>query len=140
MISLLTLIFSFLIPTQQVKNVESPNEDKIVWAKLSHDFGNITEGTKAKYTFTFTNNSSEPVEIKSANASCGCTVPSYSKEPVLPTKQGSVTAIFDSAGKSGNQTKNVTVETSVGTYYLTISCNIVKKVEKPKSPVRLGDN
>jgi hypothetical protein len=141
MISLLTYLFALVAsPVQPQQPEKKAEEPKVLeWKKETHDFGNVTEGTKAKYTFTFTNKGTEPAVITSATASCGCTVPSYSKEPVLAGKEGTITAIFDSSGKKGNQTKTITVVTNVGTYYLNIKCNVVEKVVQPKSPVQVGD-
>ena len=139
------LIFTTLITllASPVKTLQANNkaeEPKVLeWKKETHDFGNVTEGTKAKYTFTFVNKGTEPAVITSATASCGCTVPSYSKEPVMVGKEGTITAIFDSSGKNGNQTKTITVITNVGTYYLNIKCNVVAKVVQPKSPVQVGE-
>jgi hypothetical protein len=141
MISLLTYLLAVIATPSHVNQAEKKAEEpKILeWKKETHDFGNITEGTKAKYTFTFTNKGTEPAVITSATASCGCTVPSYSKEPVMAGKEGTITAIFDSSGKNGNQTKTITIVTNVGTYYLNIKCNVVAKVVQPKSPVQVGE-
>ncbi len=135
--TLITLLASPVKTLQADKRAEEPKV--LEWKKETHDFGNVTEGTKAKYTFTFVNKGTEPAVITSATASCGCTVPSYSKEPVMVGKEGTITAIFDSSGKNGNQTKTITVITNVGTYYLNIKCNVVAKVVQPKSPVQVGD-
>ena len=141
MISLFTYLIALVASPVHIHQNDKKTEDPkmIEWKKETHDFGNVTEGTKAKYTFTFTNKGTEPVVITSATASCGCTVPSYSKEPVLVGKDGTITAIFDSAGKNGNQTKTITVITNVGTFYLNIKCNVVAKVVQPKSPVQVGE-
>lgn len=132
---LLALVASPTVATTQTTPTEEPKT--LEWKKETHDFGNIVEGTKAKYTFTFINKGNTPAAITSASASCGCTVPSYSKEPVAAGAEGSVTAIFDSNGKPGNNTKTITVVTNAGTYYLTIKCNVIKQVEKPKSPIKI---
>lgn len=141
MISVFTYLLALIAAPVQAPEVQNPTQEaKILeWNKETHDFGNITEGTIAKYTFTFTNTGSEPAVITGAQASCGCTVPTYVKEPVLQGQKGSVTAKFDSSGKTGNQTKTITVTTNVGTYLLYIKCNVVAKVAQPKSPVQVGE-
>jgi uncharacterized protein (DUF58 family) len=75
----------------------------------SHDFGKIEEGTQATFTFEFTNTGTAPVVISNAQASCGCTTPDWTKEPVMPGKTGKVTASFNSQGRPGNFSKTVTV-------------------------------
>ena len=75
----------------------------------SHDFNKIEEGVQATHTFEFTNTGTAPVVISNAQASCGCTTPDWTKEPVMPGKTGKVTASFNSQGRPGNFSKTVTV-------------------------------
>lgn len=142
MISVFTYLFALMTisglgETTNFPSTEEPKE--IEWKKTTHDFGEIIQGTKAKYTFVFTNKGNTPIVISNATASCGCTVPNFSKEPVAPGAQGSVTAIFDSSGKSGNFAKNITVTTNLGQSILYIKGNIRIEESKPKSPVQIGD-
>ena len=141
MISFFTTIFALVGLFQTPENTAQTNPQpvEIEWKKTTHDFGEIVQGSKSKYTFTFVNKGTTPVVITSATASCGCTVPSYSKEPVAPNQQGTVTAIFDSAGKMGNFVKTITIVTNVGSSYLNIKGNIIPEVAKPKSPIQLND-
>ncbi len=142
MISVFTYLFALLaVPSSAELSTTSLAEDPvgIEWTKTTHDFGEIVQGTKAKYTFTFINKGNVAIVISNATASCGCTVPNYSKEPVAPGAQGYVTAIFDSSGKSGNFAKNITVTTNLGSSILYIKGNIVVEQAKPKSPVQIGD-
>ena len=75
----------------------------------SHDFGKAKAGDKVTYEFAFTNTGKSPLIITNATASCGCTVPEWPKEPVMPGKGGKIKVTFDSAGKSGLQDKQITV-------------------------------
>lgn len=77
--------------------------------KMEHDFGKITAGEKVGAIFKFLNNGDGDLLITSASTSCGCTVPKYSKEPIPPGGAGTVEVVFDSSGRSGQQTKTVTV-------------------------------
>lgn len=81
----------------------------IKFNEMEHDFGKIKAGDKVKYSFKFKNSGKEPLIINSAKGSCGCTVPSYPKEPVAPGAEGVIDVEFNSAGKSGAQTKTVTL-------------------------------
>jgi hypothetical protein len=142
MISALTYLIALFTVTPTVTantTVIADDPKEIVWNKTTHDFGEIIQGTKAKYTFTFTNKGTTPIIINNATASCGCTVPNFSKEPVAPGGQGSVTVVFDSSGKNGNFSKNITVLTSIGQTTLFIKGNVTLEVQKPKSPVQIGD-
>lgn len=73
-----------------------------------NDFGKIKKGVPVTATFTFTNVGKEPIVISEAKASCGCTVPEFSKEPVAPGAKGKVTATFNAAN-AGFFDKDVTV-------------------------------
>lgn len=77
--------------------------------KTNHDFGQINEGDEVEFTYKFKNTGEAPLVIQGAQGSCGCTVPSWSKEPIPVGGEGFVTAKFDSKGKPGFQEKTVTV-------------------------------
>lgn len=81
----------------------------IAFDDKKHDFGTIKEGDQVTHTYHFTNTGEHPLVIVKAEASCGCTVPSYSKEPVLPGQRGSLTVSFNSTNRPGHQQKNVLV-------------------------------
>jgi hypothetical protein len=73
------------------------------------DFGKVTSGEKVTHAFKFTNTGKSPMIITNATASCGCTVPEWPKAPVLPGKDGVISVVFNSEGKSGLQDKQITV-------------------------------
>lgn len=81
----------------------------IQFEDTEHDFGTIKEGDQVEYTFKFKNTGEAPLIIQSAQPSCGCTVPSYTKEPIKPGESGIVHAKFDSNGKPNIQNKTITV-------------------------------
>lgn len=74
-----------------------------------YDFGTITTGQKVSYEFKFKNTGKTPLIISDAQATCGCTVPDYPREPVAPGAEGTIKVIFDSSGKLGMQNKVVTI-------------------------------
>ena len=76
---------------------------------MEHDFGTITDGDVVSHTFTFTNNGDAPLIIQSAKGSCGCTVPTWPREPIPVGGTGEITAEFNSKGKPGMQNKAVTI-------------------------------
>lgn len=73
------------------------------------DFGQIDPGEVVEHTYAFKNTGEGPLVITNATASCGCTVPSWPKEPIEPNGTGEIKVRFDSKGKSGNQNKTVTI-------------------------------
>ena len=84
---------------------------KIKFTKDLHEFGNVDVNSENKYSFSFINSGNEPLKISNAKGSCGCTVPNWPKEPILPGKSGQIEVIFKpSKGQAGSeQTKTVTV-------------------------------
>ena len=104
------------ITTDMVANPNSASEDAapVAMASMSfeedsYDFGEISQGEKVEHNFTFTNNGEADLIISSAVGSCGCTVPSYPKEPIPPGATEEIKVIFDSNGKKGAQHKRVTL-------------------------------
>lgn len=94
--------------------------ENIVFESEVHDFGTVPEGPNADYEFVFKNTGKEPINLQTVNASCGCTTPSWSKEPVLPGKTGSIKASYATKGRPGGFTKSITVVSNAGTKVLTI--------------------
>ncbi len=87
---------------------------QIKFDKVSHNFGSFSESTpEQKCTFTFTNTGDQPLVINQAVASCGCTVPSYTKAPVKPGQKGTITITYNGKGKfPGHFKKTVTIRTN----------------------------
>lgn len=99
---------------------------KIEFESTSHNFGEVKEGTVVKHTFKFKNTGKVPLTIKEANASCGCTVPSYTEAPVAPGDEGEITLKFNSDGRPGDAEKSVTI--IANTYPQTSKVSIKGKV------------
>lgn len=98
----------------------------MTFEKTTHDFGTITQGTVASYSFQFVNTGALDLVISNAVGSCGCTVPEYPTTAIMPGDGGIIKVNFNSAGKSGLQTKTVTItnNTKSKTQILTINANV----------------
>lgn len=98
-----------------IENPESANGQQstdgpvITFEKEKHDFGSITEGEKVEYAFKFKNTGNKDLILESVKAGCGCTIPSYTKEPIKAGETGEINVLFDSQGKPGLNEKSVTV-------------------------------
>lgn len=114
-------------PAADPSIVDTDGAPVFAFDKERHDFGQINQGDKPTTTFEFTNTGDAPLIISNAKGSCGCTVPEWPKEPIAPGEKGSIQVEFDSNGKSGVQTKTVTLtaNTVPNTKVLTITSNIV---------------
>jgi hypothetical protein len=96
-----------------------------------HDFGEVLEQKgPVVHEFVFTNNGSRPITILSVQASCGCTTPGWTQEPVLPGKSGYIKASFDPKGRPGYFNKTLTVMTDWNRtpIQLQIKGNVVDKI------------
>ncbi|HLG02091.1 MAG TPA: DUF1573 domain-containing protein [Bacteroidia bacterium] len=89
--------------------VSDPNGPVLTFETDTIDFGTIPEGTEVERTFQFKNTGKSPLVISNATAPCGCTVPSFPREPVAPGKTGVITVKFNSAGRIGYQHKQITI-------------------------------
>ncbi len=96
-------------PNSATAPVDSANAPIMTFDEISYDFGEISQGEKAEYDYTFTNTGKSNLLISSAVGSCGCTVPSYPKEPVPPGESVVIHVVFNSAKKSGAIHKRVTI-------------------------------
>jgi hypothetical protein len=78
------------------------------WSITSYDFGSIKQGVPVSHEFTFTNTGGVPLVITSVQASCGCTVTSYTNTAIAPGDHGFVKATYNAA-RSGRFSKTVSV-------------------------------
>jgi hypothetical protein len=68
----------------------------VKFTNLVHDFGDIVQNAGPQtYAFEFTNVGAEPVTIQDVKASCGCTTPGWTREPVAPGEKGEVKATYN---------------------------------------------
>ncbi|HTN18586.1 MAG TPA: DUF1573 domain-containing protein [Chitinophagaceae bacterium] len=90
------------------------------------DFGKMHEGEAASHEFKFTNNGKAPLLIANASGTCGCTVPDYPREPVVPGQSAVISVKFNSTGKTGLQNKSVNIFTNSkkGKHVLTITAEV----------------
>ena len=98
--------------TDKVVINENPNNatgPQMLFEKETVDYGVIEQESDPLRTFTFTNAGTEPLVIKYARGSCGCTVPEWPKEPIGIGEDGIIKVKFDSKKKPGLQNKTVTL-------------------------------
>lgn len=78
-------------------------------SETKFDFGTIKEGQKVRHVWRVKNAGKVPLLIANVQASCGCTVPSFPKNPIAPGEFGEVTLEFNSEGRPGSVTKNALI-------------------------------
>jgi hypothetical protein len=94
----------------------------IKFEETEFDFGTVDQGEKVTHVYKFSNTGNEPLIISNAKGSCGCTVPSWPKEPIPVGGSGEIQVQFDSKGKKNKQSKKVTLtaNTDPAQTFLTI--------------------
>jgi hypothetical protein len=112
--------------------VDNKNAADFKFDVEEYNFGSIKQGEKVTYDFNFVNTGKDPLIITEAHGSCGCTVPSYPKEPIAKNAKGTIHVEFNSTGKMGMQDKTITITSNAksGQKVLHLKGN----VEAPEKP------
>ena len=107
-----SVILFALLTVAQMSAQEAQADIK--FDKTVHNFGKFSENSPVQTAiFTFTNTGTAPLIINNAVASCGCTVPSYSKAPIKPGEKGTVKVTYNGKGKfPGHFKKTITLRTN----------------------------
>ena len=115
------------VTPQELPKLSNAKPTKMVFTEEEYDFGTIKQGKKVMHVFTFKNTGNHDLIISRAIGSCGCTVPEFPKEAILPGKTARIKVFFNSAGKKGDQHKTVSVYANVpnGGVVLTIKAKII---------------
>lgn len=118
------LVASPLTANQSANKVEIP---EIEMLETSFDFGEMQQGESVTHDFILKNVGEANLIISAAKGSCGCTVPEWPKAPISQGEEATIKVTFNSAGKSGKQSKTVTLVTNAipNTKVLTINGNII---------------
>ncbi len=106
--------------TQQTQPVVNPNAPKMEFQNLVHDYGTIQQNADGKCEFIFKNTGKEPLVISNARGSCGCTVPSWPHEPILPGQMNAIQVNYDTK-RVGIINKTVTVESNASNSPIVLS-------------------
>lgn len=118
---LLSAIFVFALMlganAQQTKGqnpTEVTSQAEITFDKLEHDYGEVKQNGNGVCEFTYTNTGSVPLVLSKVRSSCGCTVPKWSKEPLMPGQSASITVKYNTSSV-GPINKSITVESNAKT-------------------------
>ena len=100
------------IKQEVLPNVESTSkstaEEVIALKETEFDFGKIPQGKPVTHVFMFTNTGKTPLALENVQASCGCTTPEWSKDPVAPGETSQITVGYN-ASTEGAFTKSITI-------------------------------
>lgn len=109
--------------------------------KLVHDYGTIYQNDDGTCEFRFSNTGDEPLVLTSVRSSCGCTVPKWPKDPILPGQSANIGVSYDTK-RLGNISKQITVvsNASESTIILSIKGTVIAKPSElmPEKQVNEG--
>jgi hypothetical protein len=71
----------------------------VTWQETNFDFGDVVQSKPVRHRYEFTNNGTQDLVIDTVKPTCGCTTPSWSKEPIKPGAKGFVEAEFNAAAE-----------------------------------------
>jgi hypothetical protein len=123
------IMFAIAIITTNAQNAGipvNPNGPDIQFTKTTHDYGTIQQGGDGNCEFKFKNTGKEPLILSNVISSCGCTVPSWTREPIMPNKEGTIKVKYDT-NRIGIISKQITVMSNAKTDRVVLS--IAGKIE-----------
>jgi hypothetical protein len=106
--ALVSVIAVTTLFAQSAQDEKNPNAPVISFAKTVHDYGTIYQNSDGTCQFEFTNTGKEPLILSRPKSSCGCTVPTWPKQPILPGKSDEIKVTY-STRRVGPINKTVTI-------------------------------
>lgn len=122
------IIFIFMAILLATGMASAQKKAVIAADETSHDFGQIKEADgKVSTTFVVKNTGEAPLVITRVIASCGCTTPEWTKEPIAPGKTGEIKITYDPKGRPGPFSKTISVYSNgkTGSFILTIRGEVI---------------
>jgi hypothetical protein len=117
-----------------------PKAGKFKFNEETHDFGTVPEGPLAETDFEFKNVGKKPITITDAHGSCGCTVPTWPHEPILPKHTAKIHVAYTTNGRQGMINKDVIINSDAqqNPMRLHITGNVTPKPAetKPAEPAK----
>ncbi len=92
----------------KAQNAEAQNGPEISFSKTVHDYGDVPYNGNGECEFSFTNTGNEPLILQKPKSSCGCTIPTWPKEPILPGESNVIKVTYKT-NRPGTINKTVTV-------------------------------
>ena len=106
----------------------NPNAPEISFEKTVHDYGTIIQGADGTCEFKFTNTGKEPLILSKPQSSCGCTVPTWPQEPILPGKSDVIKVTYNTHNIGGiNKTVTVSSNAKTSRVVLSIKGTVIAK-------------
>jgi hypothetical protein len=123
--------------TKTEEKAPNPNAAKLIFKEESYNFSEVPEGPQVTHEFKFSNTGKEPLILSNVRASCGCTTPSWPKEPILPGKDGTILVTYNTQGRPGAFNKSITITSNAdeSNKVITIKGEVIKAEPEKSVPL-----
>lgn len=123
---LLAVLTVFTVNAQEQKKASTQAE--ITFTEMEHDYGEVVKGGDGMCEFVYKNTGKAPLMLTNVRSSCGCTIPSWSKEPLMPGKTAKIQVKYNT-NNVGTINKSITVESNAsnGRVILKIKGKVINK-------------
>jgi hypothetical protein len=108
----IALVACMMTAFMSFTSIVTNDDSEVKFEETTHQFSQVPQGTPVTTKFKFTNNSNKPLILKSVQASCGCTTPDYTREPIMAGATGEITVTYNAANM-GKFKKSITVTTNI---------------------------
>jgi hypothetical protein len=102
-------VLAFSVNAQQIAETKKTETETLKLKETAYDFGKIPQGRPVTHTFEITNTGSTPLLLANVQASCGCTTPEWSKDPIQPGTTASIKVGYNAANE-GLFNKTITIQ------------------------------
>ncbi len=125
-------------------NANNPNAPVIKFNELEHDYGTFKQGGDGAFDFVFKNEGKEPLILSNVRSSCGCTIPTWPKQPIMPGQSEKIHVVYDTK-RVGAFHKSIHIYSNAKQSTVTLKIKglierdpnaPVKKKEKKKTTVK----
>lgn len=122
------IAFMFIASEVKAQSTATASRDSIIFEKLVHDYGTLLQGADGGCEFVFTNKGEKPLLLTNVRASCGCTAPTWPREPILPGETGVIKVGYNT-NIVGIFSKVISVNSNAanGLVTLTVKGNVLQK-------------
>lgn len=109
-IVLFSMMF-FAVLGMKAQDKPAAPQDSIIFESTTHDYGTVVQASDGSCQFVFKNKGKAPIILNDVRASCGCTVPEWTRTPVAPGEKGSIKVTYNT-NSVGAFTKTITVNSN----------------------------
>jgi len=105
------LFFNLNINAQEIKKNTNPNAPILKFDKMEYDYGSIYQNSNGEIGFAYTNTGKEPLIFARVKSSCGCTIPKWSRLPLMPGQTDTLRIFYDTK-RLGAFHKSITISSN----------------------------